>query len=359
MTILEAGEAPRWRFQYDNFNNDPAPDILLLGSYKHPRTGNNLVGGINLHYLNKEQVDALATALPSIMSGGNLYGRYHQGLRVLPDIFDNYYRTYNAAFIRGVRQDVMYPKLGFMAAASDWLKKKFGGLFKSKAQREKEAEPVYPDDLKTMQQKLEQVVTQLQAEPVEPEVEVEPEISAAQDEFLKAQHEQDKPSAEVERDEDIQLNRASKDVTDAEPAAKPSVNVAPTTRTNVKTPETTLPAAATVPPVAEPMPKVVPQTVSRKPVPPAAGKPPAITTRPSQVPTEPAVPPPDATKGPPAAPSVKPSTPPAEPAEPEPEVPELNELADLEDLEESIVYYSPIQGRYIIEPAYKIVHSNW
>ena len=50
--ILESGEGPRWKFGYDNAKVDPRPDILLLGAYQHPNTGNYLVGGINLHYLN-------------------------------------------------------------------------------------------------------------------------------------------------------------------------------------------------------------------------------------------------------------------------------------------------------------------
>jgi len=29
------------------------------------------------------------------------------------------------------------------------------------------------------------------------------------------------------------------------------------------------------------------------------------------------------------------------------------------NLEESIIYYSPIRGKYVIEPAFNIVHSNW
>ena len=55
--ILEDEEGPRWMFNYDGFKNDPTPDILLLGAYRHPNTGNNLVGGVNLHYVSDEQRD--------------------------------------------------------------------------------------------------------------------------------------------------------------------------------------------------------------------------------------------------------------------------------------------------------------
>ena len=99
--LSEEDEGPRWRFQYDNFNVDPRPDILMLGSYIHPRTGNNLVGGINLHYLDAQRVDELASALPSIMQGSSLYSRYQAGLRAVPEIFTNFYRTYDSKFIRG------------------------------------------------------------------------------------------------------------------------------------------------------------------------------------------------------------------------------------------------------------------
>ena len=75
-TILEDGEGPRWKFNYDNWHQDPSPDILLLGAYRHPTTNNNLVGGINLHYINQEQRDRLARFLPQIMKSNNLRRRY-------------------------------------------------------------------------------------------------------------------------------------------------------------------------------------------------------------------------------------------------------------------------------------------
>lgn len=322
MNIMENDEAPRWRFRYDNFNNDPTPDILLLGSYRHPRTGNNLVGGINLHYLNKNQVDELARNLPQIMRGGSLYRRYHEGLRACPEIFHSFYRTYNSQFIRGVRQDIMYPKYGFMKTASDWLKKKIGGMFKTKAQREKEAEPKYPDDLQSMRTKLNQVVTQLQSQPPEDIDADAPEMQAARDEYIKAQKSADKSASDIERDEDIAYNRAAADYAEQLPQVKPTSTLAATTPTPPKAPA------------------------------PAIG-----------VPQQPAVPPTVDTAKIPEAPAE---------AEAEEEAPELNDIADLntneanveldeeeDELNESLVYYSPLLKRYIIEPAYKIVHSNW
>jgi len=179
LPICEDGEGPRWKFNYSNWHNDPKPDILLLGAYTHPNTGNNLVGGINLNYLNKRQRDELAKVLPRIMQAGNLYSRYHTGRQLAPDIFNNFYRTYNARHIRGVETGVFYPKYGFMKTAKDFVKKAVGGLFKSRAQRAKEAEPQYPSDLEGMSDTLDNVVTQLSQQQPQPQQQHTPEIKAA------------------------------------------------------------------------------------------------------------------------------------------------------------------------------------
>ena len=71
--VLEDEEGPRWKFGYNGKRvTDPAPDILLLGAYRHPSTGNNLVGGVNLNYITPEQRDQIARALPEIMRPNNL-----------------------------------------------------------------------------------------------------------------------------------------------------------------------------------------------------------------------------------------------------------------------------------------------
>jgi len=190
MPILEDGEGPRWRFAYSNWKHDPTPDILLLGSWKHPNTRNNLVGGVNLHYLNEKQRDSLAQILPQIMQGGNLRDRYRIGKRILPDVFNEYYRTYNANFIRGVRKDVMFPKFGFMKTAQKWLKSKLGGLMKTRKQRQQDAEPQYPDDLSQMQDRLDQVVQTMQQHPPPSEPANSPEMQAARQAFQDFQRDQ-------------------------------------------------------------------------------------------------------------------------------------------------------------------------
>lgn len=229
--ITEDEEGPRWKFNYSNARQDPSPDILLLGTYRHPNTGNNLIGGINLHYLNKKERDELARNLPNIMGGGNLYERYWIGRKVSPGIFNQYYRTYNARYVRGVTTDVMYPKYGLMKTTKKWLKKKLGGIFKSKAQRQKDAQPKYPQDLDNMQDHLDQVVQQLQQqsrkhpETVQPDT---PEMKAAREAFL--QYQRERTMKGIERRENIPMRQAQHDASeqdDAEQQQQPTPEPSP------------------------------------------------------------------------------------------------------------------------------------
>lgn len=152
--LLEDGEGPRWSFAYDRYKHDPTPDALILGVFRHPNTGNNLVGAINLRYLDKNQVENLRKILPKLMSGRNLYARYHIGSQLLPDVFESYYRTYNAEYVRSVERGVLYPRYGYFKTAADFVKKKVGGLFKSKEQRKLDAMPKYPDDLRDVDTRI-------------------------------------------------------------------------------------------------------------------------------------------------------------------------------------------------------------
>lgn len=221
-TILEDEEGPRWRFNYDNWHQDPAPDILLLGAYRHPNTGNNLVGGINLNYISPEQRDKVARALPDIMKAGNLKARYWAGRKLVPDVFEKFYRTYNSDFIRGVKKDVMYPKYGYMKTAQKWLTKKLGGMFKSRAKREKEAEPTYPQDLQSMQDRLDQAVMQLTQEPPVNEPPDTPEMQAARQNFQNFQRQ--RTMRDIERREDEPFLAAQQELSQAyeEPGEQPA-----------------------------------------------------------------------------------------------------------------------------------------
>lgn len=189
--INEAGEGPRWKFQYDGYKHDPTPDILLLGSYIHPSTGNNLVGGINLNYLDINKRNALAKALPQIINSGNLYSRYHTGRRLLPSIFNNFYRTYNANKIRGVSTDVMYPQYGFKKAAQNAVKK---AVNQTQPQQPASQEPKFNSDLSSMNDRLDQVVAKL-SDPKSQERTTHPnapEVQIARQEFQKPQPQQPK-----------------------------------------------------------------------------------------------------------------------------------------------------------------------
>lgn len=100
--LREAAIPQRAMFNYANATQDQTPDVLVLGNYTHPSTGNELVGGINLNYLEPHDLKQLQRATPEIMRGGDLQQRYRIGKQVLPDVFDAFYRTYDSAYINQV-----------------------------------------------------------------------------------------------------------------------------------------------------------------------------------------------------------------------------------------------------------------
>jgi hypothetical protein len=95
-------ESPTATFDYKNPGQDTRPNVLILGSWVHPNTGNELVAGINLNYLSKLQLTQLQRTLPKIMRGSDLQKRYWIGRRVLPDVFKGSYRTYKSDKIKAV-----------------------------------------------------------------------------------------------------------------------------------------------------------------------------------------------------------------------------------------------------------------
>lgn len=201
--FCEAGEGPKWDFDYANYKNDPKPSILVLGAYQHPSTGNNLVGGINLNYLDATQRNELAKVLPKLMQQTNLYSRYHLGKKLLPAVFGNSYRTYNSAHIRGVTAGVMHPRYGMLQTGLDFFKKKVGGLLKSKEQRAKDLEPKFPNDLSGMKDALDQAVNRLGLEVATGEEEPDtPEMQAASRAFQKFQADKKRSMADIEAEED-------------------------------------------------------------------------------------------------------------------------------------------------------------
>jgi hypothetical protein len=151
--ISEEGEGPRLSFGYDS-QHDDHPDILLLGQYQHPDTGNDLVGGVNLHYLSATDFKELTKNLPQIMNGKNLYQRYHIGRRLVPNAFDTAYRTYNAEKVRGATASTLFPKYGWLDSAKKYFKKMMGAFRKSKKELEQENQPQYPSDLGDLTSRL-------------------------------------------------------------------------------------------------------------------------------------------------------------------------------------------------------------
>lgn len=89
------------RFHYKKAKNDPNPEIVALGRWQHPSTKNNLLAGINLHYLDPEQVESLYAALPQIMGKDSLKAKYWEARTLVPDIMNVAYRSYDEKYIDG------------------------------------------------------------------------------------------------------------------------------------------------------------------------------------------------------------------------------------------------------------------
>lgn len=124
LLLKEASSLGRWRFDYSGRKvYDPKPDVLILGAYVHPSTGNRLVGGINLNYLTSAENDELERVLPEIVKGRNLYERYNIGRLLSPTLFDTYYRTYNSDHISMIGRGRVYPKFGTFVKQPDDTKK--------------------------------------------------------------------------------------------------------------------------------------------------------------------------------------------------------------------------------------------
>ncbi len=88
-------------FSYLDYKLDPKPRVLVLGAWKNPKTGNDLIGGININYLTKDEYRKLKhLVIPKIRKLSGLRQRYRVGKFISAELFDNYYRTYNVESIR-------------------------------------------------------------------------------------------------------------------------------------------------------------------------------------------------------------------------------------------------------------------
>jgi len=95
--LLEA--SPRViRFTYERAKHDPHPRLFVLGRWRHPN-GNILLLGINLNYLNEDELRALAKHAKAITKPNNPKDRWWTGFTLLPEIWLKAYRQYDERFI--------------------------------------------------------------------------------------------------------------------------------------------------------------------------------------------------------------------------------------------------------------------
>lgn len=107
LSVITEGYGSVVNFKYDNAQHDAKPRVLLLGRWRNPNTRNILVAGINLNYLDDAQVAELRQVLPEILKPRNLKSRYWRGKSLLPDVFSEYYRTYDQDYIGSVTRDTL------------------------------------------------------------------------------------------------------------------------------------------------------------------------------------------------------------------------------------------------------------
>jgi hypothetical protein len=109
--LIEAGYGRVYKFDYEKAKTDPKPRMLLLGKWRHPDTRNVLLAGVNLNYLDDEQVAQLRQVLPQILAPRNLKSRYWKGRDLAPEIFEKSYRTYDRDWVGSVTRDTLkyYP----------------------------------------------------------------------------------------------------------------------------------------------------------------------------------------------------------------------------------------------------------
>lgn len=101
--ILES-KFPIWDFIYPDYETDPTPKALVLGFYEHPRTGNQLMAGVNVRLINARNAQKLLEILDNIGSGTNTKERVRLLERLAKPIFDKAYRTYDVGKMKQVRK---------------------------------------------------------------------------------------------------------------------------------------------------------------------------------------------------------------------------------------------------------------
>lgn len=103
LNLIVERDSRSYGFDYTNWKTDPRPNVLFLGSWVHPKTGNRLICACNMNYLNSEQMNRLQTFLPQIFAAGSGTKKRVNDLEALaPDIFDIAYRTYDIKYVAGI-----------------------------------------------------------------------------------------------------------------------------------------------------------------------------------------------------------------------------------------------------------------
>lgn len=93
--IISEASLPLWEFSYPEYENDPTPKVVVLGSYIHPETGNTLLMGVNVRLLDTQKALKLVSMINDLASikNGRIRAKY---LRTrASNIFNEAYRTYD------------------------------------------------------------------------------------------------------------------------------------------------------------------------------------------------------------------------------------------------------------------------
>jgi hypothetical protein len=138
---LTEGYGRTYKFSYrahsrvkDPWHGDVHPEVLVLGRWRHNKTKNELVGGINLNYLSQREKDVLQRYLHHILNGGNTLrdrvrfargkpGGFRGALAKAPSrdtdmlrrIFDRAYRTYRGPLHGAVASTLRFKRTSLRA----------------------------------------------------------------------------------------------------------------------------------------------------------------------------------------------------------------------------------------------------
>ena len=100
--LITEAQAHVVRFTYERAKNDPKPRVLILGRWRHPTTGNKLVVGINLNYLDDSQILQIKKHILHIMEPSTLRNRWWRGFALLRNVWLRAYRQYDERFVHSI-----------------------------------------------------------------------------------------------------------------------------------------------------------------------------------------------------------------------------------------------------------------